>query len=365
HPALTGRAAALRKDMKRLDPEKLQLAVMAMAQSRLAHMLGGIRAYQHHPWRRKVPPVALFTRIGTTEVRDYGRDLPDDAPVMLAVPSLVNPAYILDLGPDHSLMRTLAAQGIHSLLLDWTTPGKAELAFGLEEYILRRLVPAIRELQRRHHKKIHLLGYCMGGNLSLAAAQILRSEDLLASLTLIATPWDFHAAQPAHLSALTAHFIALEAVTPCRNAIPMNIMQMFFFSLDPTLSDRKFRKFYHLDPDSPKARNFVAIEDWANDGAPLASKLARDCLINWYQQNQPGSNCWTVGGETIDPNRLTLPGHIITPGSDRIVPPASAQALLAKLPHFSHTTADGGHVTMIAGEQAKTTLWPKIASYLK
>jgi len=365
HPALQQRAEALRKDMRASDPEKLQIMVAAAAQTRLSDMLGGLRAYQQHPYRRKVPPVPLFTRLGTTEVRDYGTGLASDAPVVLAIPSLVNPAYILDLKQDHSLMRMLAEQGIHGLLLDWTTPGVEETGFGLEDYILKRLVPLIRQIQARLRRKIHLLGYCMGGNLALAAAQILQGGGRLGNLTLIATPWDFHRSQPPHLATLTAHFMAMAPFVRHSDAVPMNIMQMFFFSLDPTLSDRKFRKFYHLDPASDQARHFVAIEAWANDGAPLAPNVTRDCLINWYQQNEPGKGRWKIGGEVIDPARITLPGHIITPGSDRIVPPASAMALVKKLPGFHHVTVDGGHVTMIAGQKAKTTLWHKIASYLK
>lgn len=370
HPDLKRMADDLRKDIKGLDLEKLQVLVMQKAQSRLSDTLAGIKAYQHHPYQRQVPTVPLFHRIGTTEVRDYGAGLPAEAPVVIAIPSLINPAYILDLKEDHSFMRYLAEQNIHPYLLDWTAPGKEELGFGLENYILKRLIPLIRAVQRHHNKKIHLLGYCMGGNLSVAAAQILQSknnmaEDILESLTLIATPWDFHADQPCHLSSILKNFLNIEPLTRNTRAVPMNILQLFFFSLDPTLSDRKFRKFSCLDPESTQASHFVAIEDWANDGAPLSPMVTRDCLINWYQQNQPLRGCWRIAGQAIDPARLTLPGHIITPESDRIVPAASAKALQKKLPHFTHTKAQGGHVIMIAGKNAKTTLWHKIASYLK
>ena len=365
HPDLKQQAEKLRQDMTGADLKKLQLIIMKQAQTRLSDMLAGLRAYQHHPYKRQTPPRPLFHKIGTTEIRDYGTDLPEDAPVVLAVPSLVNPAYILDLEEDHSFMRSLSGQGIHPYLLDWTVPAREELEFGLEDYILKRLIPLIREIHRHHRKKIHLLGYCMGGNLSLAAAQILQPEEIIESLTLIATPWDFHAAQPAHLPALTKHFLKMDALSQNTQAIPMNILQLFFFGLDPTLSDRKFRKFSGYNPDSPKTRNFVAIEDWANEGCPLSPRVAKDCLINWYQKNQPHNEDWRIAEQIIDPGKLTLPGHIITPKTDRLVPPASAKALQKKLPAFHHTVANGGHVTMIAGDSIKTTLWQKIASHLK
>ncbi|PCI51171.1 MAG: poly-beta-hydroxybutyrate polymerase [Alphaproteobacteria bacterium] len=365
HPYLKQRANELRKDLTGHDLEKLLILIMQKAQTRLSDTLAGIGAYQHHPYQRQVPTVPLFRQIGSTEIRDYGTGLTPDAPVVIVVPSLVNPAYILDLKTDHSFMRFLAKQNIRPLLLDWTTPGDEELDFGLEDYILQRLIPLIRAVHRHHNKKIHLLGYCMGGNLSLAAAQILQKEDILASLTLMATPWDFHAGQPPHLSSLTDSFLKMDPLSQNSPQVPTNILQLFFFGLDPTLSDRKFRKFSYLDPKSAKARNFVALEDWANDGAPLSPKVARDCLINWYQHNQTQKNCWNIAGQSIDPGRLTLPGHIITPTADRIVPAASAKALQKKLSRFTYTKARGGHVTMIAGEKAKVTLWHKIASYLK
>ncbi|MBL4802874.1 MAG: alpha/beta fold hydrolase [Emcibacter sp.] len=365
HPDLKQQAEDLRQNIADADLEQLQLRIMTKAQNRLSHMLAGIRAYQHHPYTRQTTPMPLFNKIGTTEVRDYGRDLVDDAPVVLAVPSLINPAYILDLAENHSFMRNLSEQGIHPYLLDWTTPQSEELAFGLEDYIIKRLLPVIRELHRHHNKKIHLLGYCMGGNLALAAAQILQPENMIEGLTLIATPWDFHVDQPAHLPALTTNFLAKDIFNSGLSSIPANIMQLFFFSLDPTLSDRKFRKFSTQIPTASKARNFVAIEDWVNDGSPLSPQVAIDCLRNWYQENQPHNKCWRIADQIIDPSCLDLSGHIITPKTDRIVPPASAKALQKILPNFTHTVASGGHVTMIAGNSSKTTLWHKIASYLK
>ncbi len=365
HPDLKQMAKDLHHDLVGVDLEKLLLLIMQKAQSRLSDTLSGIKIYQQHPYKREAPTVPLFKQIGTTELRDYGTQVTEDAPVIIAIPSLVNPAYILDLMQDNSFMGYLASEAIHPYLLDWTRPSDEEMGFGLEDYILKRMIPMIRAVYKHHNRKIHLLGYCMGGNLSIAAAQILLKEDIIESLTLIATPWDFHADQPQHLSAIIENFLKIEPLAQNMDAVPMNIMQLFFFSLDPTLSDRKFRKFSNLDPHSEKARNFVAIEDWANDGAPLSPKVAKECLINWYQQNQPQNNNWKIAGQSIDPSLLTLPGHIITPQADRIVPTASAKALQKKLHHFSHTMTPGGHVTMIAGEEAKTILWHKIASYLK
>ncbi|WP_339863488.1 alpha/beta fold hydrolase [Paremcibacter congregatus] len=377
HPSLKSQAADLHRDLGGQDLEAVQIEVMKQAQTRLKETLDGMTRYQNHPYRRNVPVMPLQESIGSSELRDYAPNSAPDAPLVLAVPSLVNPAYVLDLQENHSFLRCLADQGLHPYLLDWTLPGSEELTFDLEGYITQRLMPLIRRLHQHHGQKIHLVGYCMGGNLCLAAAQLLQEEGLLHSLTLMATPWDFHADQPVHLPALTEKFIEIEAASALRAPTPVNIMQMFFYTLDPTLSDRKFRHFATLDPDSDAARHFVALEDWANGEnsipatpqsarlPPLAPPVARDCLIKWYKYNQPHEKQWKIAGQIIAPVTLRLPGRLITPTRDRIVPPASAKALIRLLPHFDHHVMEGGHVSMIAGQNAKDTLWREFALYLK
>ena len=60
---------------------------------------------------------------GTTRLLDYA---PAGGMPVLAVPSLVNRAYILDLAPDNSLMRYLAGLGLRPFLVDWDAPGEVE-----------------------------------------------------------------------------------------------------------------------------------------------------------------------------------------------------------------------------------------------
>src|SRR5690606_22448786 len=152
-------------------------------------MLEVIEKSQKHPHRRRLAdPYALVTR-GGCRLLDYAPE--SHGPVIFAVPSLINPAFILDLDEDASLMRHLAARGFRPMLMDWGSPGAAERDFGLDEYVLDRLVPAIAAAAEAAGGPVVLLGYCMGGNLALAAA--LHRPDLVRGLALVATPWDFHA----------------------------------------------------------------------------------------------------------------------------------------------------------------------------
>ena len=82
-----------------------------------------------------------------------------------------------------------------------------------------------------------------------------------------------------------------------------------------------------MDQQGDSARDFVLLEDWLNDGAPLAGPTARECLVGWYGDNLPGAGKWVVGGRRIVPSQINVPALVMIPSGDRIVPPLSAAAL--------------------------------------
>ncbi len=69
--------------------------------------------------------------------------------------------------------------------------------------------------------------------------------------------------------------------------LPVDVLQTLFWSVDPWLSVKKFPRFLGLDQQGEHARDFVLLEDWLNDGAPLAGPVARECLVGWYGDNLP------------------------------------------------------------------------------
>ena len=137
-----------------------------------------------------------------------------------------------------------------------------------------------------------------------------------------------------------------------------------FAALDPLLAARKFTAFAALPPASAAARNFVALEDWLNDAVPLTGPVARACLEDWYGANAPARGDWRVGGEPVRPERVTCPALNVVPARDRIVPPASAEALSEKLPDVETWRPPLGHIGMMASPRAKRLLWRKLADWV-
>ncbi len=361
-PELRADAEALIAELKRADPLKFASALSDEARRLLDQLAAGIQAYRRHPYRRELSDPPTVWRQGTTRLLDYGG--PEDGLPVLMVPSLINKAYILDLSRERSLARHLAARGLRPLLVDWDRPGEQERRFTLSDYIAGRLEDALDAAAKLTKRKPAVLGYCMGGNLALALAERRRRD--IAGLALLATPWDFHAGtrlrydqiMPAMAPTMAAWMEAL-------GELPVDALQMMFFSLDPFLVIRKFRQFAALDPRSEKALAFVALEDWLNDGVPLAGAVAKECMQGWYGENLPARGAWRVAGRPVKPERIELPTLILVPARDRIVPPASAAALLPAMPGAIAISPPLGHIGMVVAETAPQSAWRPLTDFLK
>ncbi len=321
-------------------------------------LVRGIAAYRRHPYQRALPDPPVLWAEGGSRLLDYSVPGGGAGPTVLVAPSLVNRAYVLDLAPERSMLRHWAAGGVRPVLLDWGWPGEAERRFSLTDYCTGRLERAMAVLP----SPLVLAGYCMGGLLALAAA--LRRPEQVSGLLLLATPWDFHAADPGvgrlAMAALAQAMPALSAGT-----LPVDALQAMFALQDPDGIAAKYRGFAALDPAGERARMFVAIEDWLADGIPLAAPVAVECLGGWYGENTPGSGRWQIAGQAVDPAALRCPALVALPAQDRIVPPESAAALARLIPGAAVLRPAAGHVGMVVGAHAQTQLWDPALDWLR
>ncbi|WP_380066841.1 alpha/beta fold hydrolase [Dankookia sp. GCM10030260] len=341
--------------------EAFAAAVERRLVAREAALLRGILAYRRHPFRRAMPEPPVVWAEGASRLLDHGG--PAAAPAVLVVPSLINRAAVLDLLPGSSMLRHLAAAGVRPLLLDWGTPGALERNFSLTDYVAGRLDRALAAAVGLAGGPVVLAGYCMGGLLGLAMA--LRRPDRLRGLALLATPWDFWAAGAARARSLGAALAVLEPLLAATGTLPAQALQALFAAQDPAGIAEKYRAFGRLDPDGAPARRFVALEDWLDDGVALAAPVAREALGGWYGANSAARGAWRIAGEVVAPRRLALPAFLAIPARDRIVPPGSALALAAHLPHALVHHPAAGHVGMVAGGGAETQLWRPLLTWIK
>lgn len=310
--------------------------------SRLARVLGGVRRYQQHPAQRSLADRPAVAAAGTARLRDYG----GTGPTVVVVPSLINPWHVLDLDADNSLLRWMAAQGLHVLLVDWGTPGDAETRLSLGGYVEQRLLPLLRGLSG----STAIVGYCLGGLLALAAAARLPAQRLV----LLACPWNFDGYGSEARATMAQIWELVGPAAQASGLVPIEALQPAFWALDPGGAAAKFERFASLDPASAEARAFVLLEDWANGGPPVAAAAAADMMVSLFRDSVTTKGDWLARLEDAPGCALS-----IASARDRLVPPP-AVARLAR-----HLEVDAGHVGMIVGSRARALLWEPLAAFLR
>ena len=313
---------------------------------RMAAALAGLRAYQTATRPEAPPAMPVVARSGRAVLRDYGGS---GRPVIV-VPSLINPPDVLDLLPDVSLLRWLATQGLRPLLVDWGSPSPDERDLDIAGHVEQLLVPLIATVGA----DAALAGYCLGGTMALAAAAIRPP----AALALIAAPWRFAGFPDEARQRLGDLWEQVAASAGTMGLLPVEVLQTAFWQLDPARTVAKFVAFGVERPNAAATRLFVALEDWANDGAPLTPAAGRELALDFFGEDRPGRGLWSVAGRTIDPAALACPVLDIVSTTDRIVPAASAAGIGRRW------TLAQGHVGMMVGGRALESLWKPLAGWL-
>jgi polyhydroxyalkanoate synthase len=170
----------------------------------------------------------------------------------------------------------------------------------------------------------------------------------------IAAPWHFgdyperdaigdlwHAAQP-----------ACDAL----GLVPMEVFQAGFWRLDPGRTIAKYEALAAAD--DAAVASFLALEDWANGGAPLTYAAGAELFEGLIAANRTGRGEWRVGARVVDPRALSCPAVEFVSLSDRIVPAASAAGLAER------RDLRAGHVGMVTGRE-RMALWEPLGEWLK
>lgn len=306
--------------------------------------LAGLAAYERADRALVGPqrPIA-FRQEGATL-----RDCAGEGPPVVLVPSLINPPHVLDLDSEVSLAEAIAGMGRRVLLLDW---GRArDRSFlTVAGHVDDLLLPLLQQLG----SPAALVGYCLGGTMAIAAANLMQVERIVT----LASPWRFAEYPEAGRNALAGLWSNARATADALGAMPMEVLQSAFWSLDPHRTVQKFAKFAALEPGSAEARRFVALEDWANEGEPLPVPAARELIEDFFGRDLPGKGEWLVAGRRVTDD-LSLPMLHCTASGDRITPARTAPSSAGDILQL-----ESGHVGMIVGS-ARARLHDRLGRFL-
>jgi polyhydroxyalkanoate synthase len=293
---------------------------------------------------------------------------------VLIVYGLIGRYTMADLQEDRSLVRNLLNLGIDLYVVDWGNPSRADRWLMLDDYIDGYLAECVRVISERHSiKKVSLLGICEGGVFTTCYAAL--QPDNVKALVLTITPIDFHGDTAENR--LGHGFINIwtrslesqdiDRLIEAYGNLPGEFMGSVFSMMTPMRTLMK----YNLDmlevmDDEKKFLNFLRMEKWIADRPHHPGEAAKQWLKDLYQDNKLINNAFMISGRQVDLRNLTMPVLNVFAKDDHIIPPATSQALGAKVGTRDYTelALPGGHVGVFVGGKSQALLGSGIAKWL-
>lgn len=113
---------------------------------------------------------------------------------VLIIPAWIMKYYILDLSPNNSMVKFLVNKGHTVFMISWKNPTSEDRDLDFSDYAMSGIMDSLKIInQVIPNRKIHAVGYCIGGTLlSMVAAKMAADNDArLKTATLFAAQTDF------------------------------------------------------------------------------------------------------------------------------------------------------------------------------
>jgi polyhydroxyalkanoate synthase len=267
-----------------------------------------------------------------------------------AEPVLITPAwimkyYILDLSPRNSLVRFLVERGHTVFVISWKNPTIAERDLGMDDYVQLGFTDALDVVnQAVPGRKVHAVGYCIGGTLlSISAAHLgARGEDRLASITLLAALTDF--SEPGELSVFISpnQLAMLEAVMHQKGVLESERMGAAFMLLrskdlmwTPAVNT-------YLRGERTKPNDLMA---WNADGTRMPWKMHSEYLDRLYLKNELAQGQFDVAGQRVGLESIRVPMFVVGTETDHVAPWQAVYKVrgLTRSSDYTFLLTSGGH----------------------
>ena len=277
---------------------------------------------------------------------------------VLIVPSWIMKYYILDLSPHNSMARYLVEQGYTVYMVSWRNPDERDRNLALDDYLKHGILQALAAVgENSGARRVHAMGYCLGGTLmAMAAAALARSEGVagyrglpaLQTLSLLAAQTDF--SEPGELGLFIdeGQINVLEHLTRGQGFLSGKQMAgsfQFLHSRDLVWT-RRMREYLMGEREQPND-----LMAWNADTTRLPARMHHEYLVALYLKNAFANDRYLIDGQPISLNNMRMPVFMVGTERDHVSPWRSVYKL-HKL-YFGEITmalASGGHNAGIISE---------------
>ncbi len=273
---------------------------------------------------------------------------------LLIVPPWINKFYILDLTPEKSFIKWCVDQGMTVFVISWVNPDIHLASKSFEQYMNEGPIAAMDVIEQiTGEKKVHTIGYCVGGTLlSIALAYLAaKRKNRAVSATMFAAQVDFTYSgdlkvfvDEERIQQLEAHMKEQGYLEASRMANTFNMLRSNDLIWPYVVNNYlRGKKPYPFD-----------ILYWNSDATRMPAANHSFYLRNCYLNNRLTKGEMEIGGVKLNLKKVKVPIYNLATREDHIAP---AKSVL----HGSHffggpvkyVLAGSGHIAGVVNPPTK------------
>jgi polyhydroxyalkanoate synthase len=273
---------------------------------------------------------------------------------LLIVPPWINKYYILDLTPEKSFIKWCVDQGVTVFVISWVNPDAGLAAKSFEQYMREGPLAALDVIAEiTGEKKIHAIGYCVGGTLLAIALAWLtaKKKNRVVSATFFTAQVDFTYAgdllvfvDEKRIEQLEAHMKEQGYLEASRMADAFNLLRSNDLIWPYVVNNYlRGKKPFPFD-----------ILFWNSDATRMPAANHSFYLRNCYLTNKLTKGEMEIAGEQIDLRKIKVPVYNLATREDHIAP---AKSVLFGSGYFGgpvkFVLAGSGHIAGVVNPPAK------------
>lgn len=269
---------------------------------------------------------------------------------ILITPAWIMKYYILDLSPHNSLVKFLVEQGYTVFMISWRNPTAEDRDLGMEDYLdaVGDALDAVTAIVP--DRKVHAVGYCIGGTLLAAkAAQMVRDgDDRLKTITLFATQTDFEDPGELQLYITESEVSFLENMMWDQGYLDSRQMAGAFQLLRSR--DLIWSRYVH-EYLMGRRQDMFDLMAWDADATRMPYRMHSEYLRRIFLNNELAEGRFTVGDGPVAISDIRAPIFCVSTTSDHIAPWHSVFKLhMLAYTDITFVLTNGGHNAGIISE---------------
>jgi polyhydroxyalkanoate synthase subunit PhaC len=242
---------------------------------------------------------------------------------LLIVPPWINKFYILDLTPEKSFIKWCVEQGLTVFLISWVNPNASLAHKTFDDYMREGPLAALDAITKATaEKKVHAIGYCVGGTLLAAtlAYMAAKRDNRVLSATLFAAQVDFTYAGDLKVFVDKERLAALEKRMQEQGYLEGGAMASTFNLLRSNDLLWPYIINNYMKGKRPSAFDLLY---WNSDATRMPAANHSFYLRNCYLENNLARGKMKIAGTRLDLSKVTVPVYNLATRDDHIAPARS------------------------------------------